>query len=491
MSSSPSVEKANSVVEIETKSPDDDVISTPSFDKSRRAILEKRLKRKLDLRLVILIVIYILNYIDRNNVSSARLQGFQQDLHLGTTQYSTVLSILSVGYIIMQVPSNMFLNWIGRPSIYLPCCMVIWGIISALTGVATNYTGALLCRFFIGFVEAAFFPGALFLISRWYKRDEVGLRTSIVYCGSLISNGWGALIASGILARMQGVLGHAAWRWLFYIEGSITVFVAICAIFILPDFPHNTRWLTPEERELAILRLQEDLAEESADAVGSLSVTPLKGLYMALADWKMWWLTLAAISQLVAQSFFLFFPTLSATMGFDTTVTLLLCAPPWIFTALLAFAVARHSDLKKRRFVYIAVAECFGIIGFIIAACTMNTAARYVSLFLMAQTYAGLVCFYTWMSNTIPRPPAKRAVSLAFINGFSQLGNVAGSYIWPAEWGPTYRKSFGICIATAAMHIFLCWIMHRHLVSENAKLEKAEQEAAKRGERASNFRYIV
>ncbi|KAF9223175.1 MFS general substrate transporter [Gyrodon lividus] len=488
---SSSVEKTDSVVEIETKVPDDNVISGSTLNKSTRAILEKRLKRKLDLRLGILVIIQILNYIDRSNVSSARLQGFEQDLHLDGTQYSTVLSILSVGYIIMQVPSNMFLNWIGRPSIYIPCCMMIWGVISALTGTTTNYLGALLCRFFIGFVEAAYFPGALLLISRWYKRDEIGLRTSILLCGSLMSNGWGTLIASGVLARMQGVLGYAAWRWLFYVEGSITVFVALCAIYILPDFPHNTRWLTPDERELAILRLQEDLAEESADDVGSLSMTPLKGLYMALVDWKMWWFTLAAISQLVTQSFFLFFPTLSATMGFNTTVTLLLCTPPWVVAALLVFAVARHSDVKQRRFVYIATSECFGILGFIIAICTMNTVARYISLFLMAQTYIGLGCFYAWMSNSIPRPPAKRAVSLAFINGFSQLGNVAGSYVFPVAWGPSYRNSFCICTATAVTHILLCFIMHRHLVSENKRFEQEEQEAAKTGGKTYSFRYIV
>ncbi|KAH7920846.1 MFS general substrate transporter [Leucogyrophana mollusca] len=486
MSSHESLSKVGSIEQIEVKATSDDV-SGAELERANahRAQLEKKLLRKLDLRMSILIFIYIMNYIDRTNATAARLQGFEQDLHLVGQQYSTVISILFVGYIIMQVPSNMFLNWLGRPSLYLPGCMIIWGMISILTGITTNYTGAVLARFFVGFVEAAFFPGALFLISRWYKRDEVGLRTSIVYCGSLMSNGWGALIASGILADMQGKLGHAAWRWLFYIEGSITIFIAVCAIFILPDFPHNTKWLTPEERELAILRLKEDVV---ADTEGDLNVSPLQGLWMALTDWKMWWFALAAISQLIAQSFFIFFPTLSATMGFDTTVSLLLCAPPWVFTALLAFAVSRHSDLKKKRFVYIAVSELVGILGFVIAACTMNTAARYISLFLMAQTYAGLVCFYAWMSNSFPRPPAKRAVAIAFINGFSQLGNVTGSYVWPSTWGPTYRYSLVICIANATVFTVMCWVMSLHLSSLNKKIEREElnKEATPVG-----FRYLA
>jgi MFS family permease len=76
-----------------------------------------------------------------------------------------------------------------------------------------SFVGALLTRFFLGFVEAAFFPGSLFLISKWYKRDEVGLRTAILYGGNIISNAFGALIASGILSGMQGKLGHEAWRF--------------------------------------------------------------------------------------------------------------------------------------------------------------------------------------------------------------------------------------------------------------------------------------
>ena len=107
----------------------------------------------------------------------------------------------------------MLLNYIGKPSLYLPICMMVWGMISCLTGVTTNFVGALLTRFFLGFVEAAFFPGALFLLSKWYTRKELGLRTALLSCGSLISNAFGSLIASGILDGMEGKLGHAAWRW--------------------------------------------------------------------------------------------------------------------------------------------------------------------------------------------------------------------------------------------------------------------------------------
>lgn len=450
-----------------------------------RKKMEKKLLRKLDLRMSILIIIYILNYIDRNNASAARLRGFEVDLHLEGQQFDTLLSILYVGYILMQVPSNMLLNHIGKPSIYLPCCMIIWGAISCLTGVTTNFVGALLTRFFLGFVEAAFFPGALFLLSKWYTRSELGVRTAVLSCGSLISNAFGSLIASGILNGMEGRLGHAAWRWLFYIEGSLTIFAAACAILVLPDFPETSHtWLSPLEVRLAEKRMEEDVGV--GDEAPKEGHSQLEGLTLALSDWKIWCLALALTSMVISLSFNAFFPTLSATMGFSTTVTLLLCAPPWAFATLVAFAVTRHSDSTRERFWHIAISLMFGVVGFIIAVSTMNTAARYVSLFLMAQSYAAFITFLAWISNSIPRPPAKRAVALAFINAFSQLGNIAGSYVWPSNWGPTYRYSYAICIATNGFCIVICYIFKRHLEHMNRKFEREEEEEG----RPKGFRYI-
>ncbi|KAF9247255.1 major facilitator superfamily domain-containing protein [Melanogaster broomeanus] len=342
--------------------------------------------------------------IDRNNVAAARLRGFEEDLHLEGQQFNTILSTLYVGYILMQVPSNIFLNRIGKPSIYLPGCMAIWG------GMATTYTGVLVTRFFIGFVEAAFFPGALFILSKWYKRRELGERTAILTCGIMLSNAFGSLLASAVLDIMDGVLGYAAWRWLFYVEGTLTVVVALSATCVLPDFPSTpSRWLTPEEQALAQIRMEEDGGgdEESEHSQSSTS-----GLILALSDCKVWWLCIAQMSLVVSLSFNPFFPTLSATMGYNPTVTLLLCSPPWALTAFLAFKTSRHSDANGERFFHIAVPSFFGIVGFLIAMSTMNTAARYFSMFLIAQSYTGFVVFWAWASNSLSRPPSKRAVRL-------------------------------------------------------------------------------
>ncbi|KAG9578914.1 hypothetical protein KCU77_g23282, partial [Aureobasidium melanogenum] len=119
----------------------------PPMDPERRKVVEKSMKRKLDARCSLFILIYIMNYLDRNNMAAARLKGLQQDLKLSDTQYATCLSILYVGYILMQVPSNIIINRITKPSWYIGAAMLLWGLISTLSGVAQGFGGMVAIRF--------------------------------------------------------------------------------------------------------------------------------------------------------------------------------------------------------------------------------------------------------------------------------------------------------------------------------------------------------
>ncbi|KAI3393563.1 hypothetical protein diail_4154 [Diaporthe ilicicola] len=435
-----------------------------------RARVEKSLKRKLDLRCSLFVAIYIMNYLDRNNIAAARLKGLQDDLHLNNTQYSTCLSILYVGYILMQIPSNMLINGLERPSLYLSIVMLIWGLISTLSGVVYDFKGMVVTRFFLGFVEAAFLPGVLLILSKWYTRSELTLRNAILFCGNLISNAFSALVGAGVLSNMQGTLGHAAWRWLFWIEGAVTMAIAIAAIFVLPDLPHNTRGFTEEERLVAQLRMIEDVGEADTDSKDQ-GVTG--GLVMAMKDMRVWLMMITLCAYVVGLSFNAFFPTLTGTLGFGYVPTLLMSSPPWLFACLVSLVNALHSDRTGEKFWHIVGPIVGGLIGFIISMSTLNVAARYVALFLQASSYAGFIVFYSWISSSFPRPPAKRAVALAAINAFSQLGNIAGSYVWDlSENG--YRKSYGIVTAMFGITVLGCWVFRLSLEQLNKKLEQGE-----------------
>lgn len=117
---------------------------------------EIALVRKLDRRILpMLCVMYFLNYLDRNAIASARLDNLEEDLGLHGSQYNTCISILFVGYLLMQLPSNMLMasNRV-RPSVYMGICMALWGVVSGLTAATHNYIGLLLVRFFLGVAEA-------------------------------------------------------------------------------------------------------------------------------------------------------------------------------------------------------------------------------------------------------------------------------------------------------------------------------------------------
>lgn len=191
------------------------------------------------------------------------------------------------------------------------------------------------------------------MISRWYTRTELSQRTAILGSGALISNAFGSLIASGILDAMQGKLGYAAWRcvgqttfnlklilirWLFFIEGGLTVVVACISIFVLPDFPETTSWLTTEEKTLAIRRVEEDVGSHGKD---NTAVSQLEGFRLAFGDGKVWWLAMTLTSLVFSLSFNAYFPTLMSTLGNTPSITMLICVPPWIFAALVAILLSR------------------------------------------------------------------------------------------------------------------------------------------------------
>jgi len=121
--------------------------------------LGKRATWKMDIIIMpIMTIMYILNYLDRQNIASARLANIEEDLNLSEVDYKTSVSILFAGYILMQVPSNMIAGKIAWPGIYICSAMALWGIISGLMATVQSFVGLLMCRFFLGFVEAVFFP---------------------------------------------------------------------------------------------------------------------------------------------------------------------------------------------------------------------------------------------------------------------------------------------------------------------------------------------
>ncbi|GME24502.1 MFS transporter [Neofusicoccum parvum] len=183
--------------------------------------------------------------------------------------------------------------------------MAIWGIISCCTGVTQGAGGIYACRFFLGVFEAAYYPGALFLISSWYRRSELGVRCAILFSGSQHGSAFSGLIGAGIEHSLDGARGLESWRWLFLIEGGCTVFIALFD-------EDNDSWTY--------------------------------GPKMAFVDWRLYLFAFLFLCIQVLSATSSFFPSVVETLGFGKMNTLLLTVPPYIISLLITMTHNRSAD---------------------------------------------------------------------------------------------------------------------------------------------------
>ncbi|EGV65335.1 MFS general substrate transporter [Yamadazyma tenuis ATCC 10573] len=264
----------------------------------------------------------------------------------------------------------------------------------------------------------------------------------MLYSGSLLSGAFSGLIAAGIIDNMDGVRGMRAWRWLFIIEGSITVTLVPMAYFILPDMPHNTKWLSQEEKDVIMWKMRRDVGQDDLDKVTTKS-NYREILLLALKDPKQWTIT-ATLSFLVAACGVTnFFPSVVETLNFNRIITLVLTAPPYLLAVVSTFLWARHADKTGERYFHVTLPLIISMISFIISAATMNTGARYFAMCIMIPSlYCSFTIILTWMSNSMPRPPIKRAISIALMNCLSNSTSIWNSYLYPSSSGPQYKVAF-------------------------------------------------
>ncbi|KIV82828.1 hypothetical protein PV11_04901 [Exophiala sideris] len=442
--------------------------------------IEKKLRFRIDAIIMpLVILVYLMNYIDRNNYAAARLQGLEKDLHLKGDEYQVGLSILFVAYVLMQVPSNLLLNYCGRPSWYLGFFVIAWGLVSACTSQVSTYGQIVACRFILGLVEAPFFAGVLFYLSKWYTKSELSFRMAVFYSGSLISGAFGNLIAAGILSGLAGERGMSAWQWLYIIEGSITVLVGIIIVLVLPDFPDTWRALSPEMKRVANRRLAIDAAEADVDESGAMS--QVRGMKLAFLDPKTYILAIAYHGITGASGFQNFFPTLTATLGYSHVVSLLLVAPPYVFMVFYSFFHSWMSDKVGNRFWFFVYPVPITIVGCVIFMTTNSFGPRYFSLFLLNFVFAMNGTCYAWISNAIPRPPAKRAASLAFVNSVGNAASIWTPFTYYPSQGKHYPVALGVVIGLQCLAAVMAVILKFYLQYQNKQLARLEDENAQLG----------
>ncbi|KAE9372530.1 pantothenate transporter liz1 [Stipitochalara longipes BDJ] len=249
---------------------------------SNYSALERRTVFKLDCFLLpICGIMFFLKWLDQSNVNNAYVSGMKEALHLNGNQYSLFGTFYNIGYLAFQIPSLLILSRPQLARYFIPTCEVLWSILtfsqSRMENAATIYG----TRFLLGILETPVASGSLYVLSSWYRPDELYKRAGVWYVCNNAGVMFGGYMQAAAYTNLNGVGGMAGWRWLFIIDGCISLPIAILGYFVFPGLPASGKpwWLTPDQYQLAKKRMNEEGMEDSVNFSKTKIVAMLKRLF--------------------------------------------------------------------------------------------------------------------------------------------------------------------------------------------------------------------
>ncbi|KAF7556145.1 hypothetical protein G7Z17_g1648 [Cylindrodendrum hubeiense] len=421
----PSIEKGG-----EDVSPTFDVFSGQEDSKANKDLL-----RKQDIRLIpICAMMYLLAYLDRSNIGNAKVMNSEtsDDLlsvtGMDSKQYAIALMVFLIAYTIFEAPSNFFLKRLG-PSKWFAFLLCSWGTISMCLGAVKDFGGLTAARFILGIFEAGLAPGLAYYISFWYRANERSIRLAFIYSTATLAGAFGGLIAYGI-SHMNGIAGLQAWRWLFILEGAPSVMFGIFIFFFLPDYPESANFLSPEEKELAVLRMEYNGSKGSA---GNMKWADAKEV---LLDWRLYLHYIVYFSKSCPfSSLSLFTPSITKGLGYDSLQAQLMTVPPYAAAFIVTIALSFYCDKYDRRAATTIGLMLVGAVGFIVSACLPVTEyhGRYAALIIACcGTFATIPILLGWLSANL-RSTSAQGLALALNISFGAPGQIAGVWIYKSS----------------------------------------------------------
>lgn len=424
---------------------------------------------KIDFRVVpFLCVMYLLAFLDRVNIANAKSFGLATDLNLTGVEYNTALTMFFIPYVVFEIPSNILLKRL-RPNVWLAFCMFMFGVVSVCQGVVSSYGGLLTTRFFLGLFETGMFPGAFYLIGMWYKRAEAQKRYSFFFSSTTLAGAFGGLLASAI-GKMDHMRNYRGWRWIFILEGCLTCVVAIFFFFMLPPFPEDAKWLTPEERAYVKARLQVDQGRSAADRKITLA-----DVGRVFKDYKIFIGGFMYFGLIVpAYGYAFFSPAIITTYGYSAIETQLHSVPPWACAFGFAMIIAFLSDKFKHRFLFCIIPICVAIAGFaILITVHHNRNLEYAALFLVAMgAYSAMPVIVCWFNMNLGGHH-RRAIGTAWQVGFGNIGGIIATYAFLSQDAPYYKTGYSICLAFLCLSAASCVLYAAAVTIENRRRDKA------------------
>ncbi|PVH94135.1 MFS general substrate transporter [Periconia macrospinosa] len=456
---------------------------------------ESKLVTRIDLHVIpFLCIMYLLAFLDRVNIANANVFGLSEDLHMtANTKYNNALVIFFVPYILFEIPSNILLKKL-KPRIWLSICMFGFGLVTMLQGFVQNYSGLLATRFFLGVFETGMFPGAFYLIGMWYRRHEAQKRYTFFFSSTTLAGAFGGLLASAI-GKMDGMRGYRGWRWIFILEGLLTVLVSFFFFFLLPNFPEEVKWLSEDERAFVKARLQLDQGRSARERPVTLS-----DIGHVLRDPKIIVGGFMYFGLIVpAYGYAYFSPAIIQSYGYSPIQTQLHSVPPWAAAFGFAMVIAWFSDRLKHRFLFAIFPICVCISGFAILLVVHNhRSVQYAALFLIAMgAYTAMPVIVCWFNMNLGGHH-RRAIGSAWQVGFGNIGGIIAVYAFLKKDAPRYIPGYSISIAFVCLSALSCVLYFVMCMWQNRSRNKSvrdvglsEYEKTELGDLNPEYRYLL
>jgi MFS transporter, ACS family, tartrate transporter len=423
-------------------------VAAPMSD-VERAAFDKIARRFMP----ILIVSYVLNYLDRTNISFAALT-MQDAIGLTGTQLGIGAGIFFAGYSLLEVPSNLALYKVGARR-WICRIMISWGIVSAAMALAVGPNSFYFLRFALGAAEAGFFPGVAFFLATWFPAEY---RTRII-AWFMVAIPLSSVVGgplSGVLLALDGVGGLAGWQWLFIAEGLPVVLVGLVLLRFLSDRPEDTTWLTAEEKRLIRARLESEKRPKE-----------VKLLWPALRDIRVLALAGVQFGFLVGSyGIGIFLPRI-VQQGVESSFNIGLVTSACYAAACVGMILwARHVDHGASKITHLSLACVLAAVGFLGAIVFVDN--FWLSIVWMAVALVGVngarAIFWTIPPRFLTGVAA--AGGLAFINSIGTTGGFVGPTImgWLRDTTGSYSAGLlamsGFLLAAAGLAASLK--LHKH-----------------------------
>nr|WP_184725947.1 MFS transporter [Saccharopolyspora phatthalungensis] len=411
--------------------------------------VRNRILRKVALRLMpFLILLYFVNYLDRVNIGFAGPNGMNEELGLTATVFGFASGIFFIGYLVLEVPSNLALHRFGARR-WLARIMITWGVLATVMACVPNPATLVVLRFLLGVAEAGFFPGIILYLTYWFPAAQRAKAVALFMTAVPVSSAVGATVSSALISAGHGIFGLSGWRFMFLVEGIPAMLLAVATWFYLTDRPSQAKWLTAEERTW----LTEQLAAESKQTE-SVHGWPLRKALTHPRILALAFVYFGIAYGLYALGFFL--PTI--IKGFEqqygtdlsTMETGLITAVPYVIGAAAMVLWAAHGDRKQERVWHVALPMLLGGACIPVALYLGNPFSAMVAVTICAVgVCAALPTFWALPSNFLAGAAA--AGGIALINSLGNISGFAAPYITGALKDATGSQRSGLWVIGIVM----------------------------------------